>query len=80
MPFSSSVNIGFKLPDQIVKEEPFVVVEEMPMYPGGEAELLKFIAENTQYPEAAKAEKIQGKVIVRFIVNTEGDTEGISCS
>ena len=78
LPFSSSVNIGFKLPDQIVKEEPFVVVEEMPMYPGGESELLKFIAENTQYPEAAKAEKIQGKVIVRFIVNTDGDTEGMS--
>jgi TonB family protein len=78
MPFTSSVNIGFKLPDQIVKEEPFVVVEEMPMYPGGEGELLKFLAENTRYPEAAKAEKIQGKVIIRFIVNTEGDTEGIS--
>jgi TonB family protein len=78
MPFSSSVNIGFKLPDQIVKEEPFVVVEEMPMYPGGEGELLKFIAENTKFPESAKAEKIQGKVIIRFIVNTEGNTEGIS--
>ena len=78
LPFSSGVNIGFKLPDQIVKEEPFVVVEEMPMYPGGESELLKFIAENTQYPEAAKAEKIQGKVIVRFIVNTDGGTEGMS--
>jgi len=78
LPFTSSVNVGFKLPDQIVKEEPFVVVEEMPMYPGGEGELLKFIAENTKYPEAAKTEKIQGKVIIRFIVNTEGNTEGIS--
>ncbi len=48
------------------------------MYPGGEMELLKFIAENTQYPEAAKAQKIQGKVIIRFIVNTEGNTEGIT--
>jgi TonB family protein len=78
LPFTSSVNVGFKLPDQIVKEEPFVVVEEMPMYSGGEGELLKFIAENTKYPEAAKTEKIQGKVIIRFIVNTEGNTEGIS--
>jgi TonB family protein len=78
MPFTSGVNIGFRLPDQIVKEEPFVVVEEMPMYPGGEGELLKFIAENTQYPDSAKAQKIEGKVIVRFIVNTEGDTEGMS--
>ncbi len=69
---------GFKLPGQILEEEPFVVVEEMPMYPGGEVELLKFIAENTQYPEAAKAQKIAGKVIVRFYVNTDGETEGLS--
>jgi TonB family protein len=78
VPFSASVNIGFSLPDQIVKEEPFVVVEEMPMYPGGEGELLKFIAENTRYPEEVKAQKIEGKVVVRFIVNTEGETEGMS--
>lgn len=78
MPFNLSVTIGFKLPDQIIKESPYVVVEQMPMYPGGEMELLKFIAENTQYPEAAKAQKIQGKVIIRFIVNTEGNTEGIT--
>jgi TonB family protein len=77
-PYDSNVNIGFRLPDQIIKEPPFVVVEEMPMYPGGEGELLKFIAENTKYPEAAKADTIQGKVIVRFIVNTEGNTEGIT--
>ncbi|MCK7530112.1 MAG: hypothetical protein MZV63_03150 [Marinilabiliales bacterium] len=29
--------------------EPFVVVEEMPMFPGGDAELLKYIGEHTQY-------------------------------
>jgi TonB family protein len=77
-PYPSNVTIGFRLPDQIVKEPPFVVVEEMPMYPGGDIALLNFIAENTQYPEAAKADTIQGKVIVRFIVNTEGNTEGIT--
>lgn len=47
----------------------------MPKYPGGEMELLRFIAENTVYPEAAKFENAQGRVIVRFIVNTEGDVE-----
>ena len=41
-------------------------------------ELLKFITENTRYPEAAKAEGAEGRVIVRFVVNTEGGTEGIS--
>jgi TonB family protein len=46
--------------------------EKMPQYPGGDMELLKFIAMNTQYPETAKTEKAQGKVIVKFIVDTEG--------
>jgi TonB family protein len=77
-PFSTSFTVGFKLPDQVVKTPPYVVVEEMPQYPGGEMEILKFIAMNMQYPEAAKAERIEGRVIVRFIVNTEGNTEGIS--
>jgi len=78
-PFSSTVILKFKLPDQILTEPPFVVVEVMPMYnPGGDVELLNFISKNTKYPEAAKARKIQGRVIVRFIVSTEGKTEGIS--
>lgn len=77
-PFSSSVTVGFRLPDQIVKEEPFVVVEEMPQYPGGDQALLDFIKSNTQYPEAARLRKLEGKVILRFLVNTDGNTEAIS--
>ncbi|MDP4224665.1 MAG: TonB family protein, partial [Bacteroidota bacterium] len=77
-PFTSGVTIGFKLPDKIIDQMPFVVVEEMPLYPGGEGELLRFIQNNLKYPEEAKAQKIEGKVIIRFVVNTEGKTEGIS--
>ncbi len=77
-PFSSSVTLQFMLPDQVSNEPPFVVVEKMPMYPGGDKELLNFIKSNTRYPEEARAEKIEGKVIVRFIVNTEGKAQGIS--
>jgi TonB family protein len=77
-PFQSGVTVSFKLPDRIVNDEPFVVVEEMPMYPGGDAALLKFVGENTQYPAEAKRDSIQGRVIVRFVVNTDGNTEGIS--
>lgn len=61
-----------------VPAEPYVVVQQMPYYPGGEAELLRFLGENTRYPEEALSKSIEGKVIVRFIVNTEGNTEGIS--
>ena len=77
-PFTSSVTLKFKLPDQILTEAPFVVVEEMPSYPGGDVELLNFLKNNTRYPEAAKAKKIQGRVIVRFVVSTEGRAEGVS--
>jgi TonB family protein len=59
-------------------ETPYVVVEEMPMFPGGDAELLKFIAENTKYPEAAKTNNIQGRVIVRFCVTKEGGIDRVS--
>lgn len=58
--------------------EPFVVVEEMPMFPGGESELLKFIGSNTQYPANAKEKNIQGKVIVRFCVTASGGVSQIS--
>jgi periplasmic protein TonB len=58
--------------------EPFVVVEEMPMFPGGETELMKYIMEHTQYPEIAKENNIQGKVIVRFCVTPKGGVSQIS--
>ena len=72
---------------QQVKEEvqeaeaeaiPFVVVEEMPMFPGGDTELLKYIAEHTQYPEVAKENNIQGRVIVRFCVTAKGGVSQVS--
>jgi periplasmic protein TonB len=60
------------------EEVPFVVVEEMPMFPGGDAELLKFIAEHTTYPDVAKENNIQGKVIVRFCVTAKGGVSQVS--
>jgi protein TonB len=72
---------------QQVKEEvqeadpeatPFVVVEEMPVFPGGDVALLKYIMEHTQYPEIAKENNIQGKVIVRFCVTSKGGVSQVS--
>jgi TonB family protein len=59
-------------------EVPFVMVEEMPMFPGGDKELLKYIEENTKYPEIAKENKIQGKIIIRFCVTAKGGVSQIS--
>jgi len=59
-------------------EEPFVMVEEMPMFPGGDKELLKYILENTKYPEIAKENKIEGRVIIRFCITANGGVSQIS--
>lgn len=58
--------------------QPFVVVEEMPVFPGGDTELLKYISKNTKYPEAAKENNIQGRVIIRFCITEKGNAEMIS--
>ena len=60
------------------EEIPFVVVEEMPMFPGGDAELLKYIGANTVYPDIAKENNIQGRVIVRFCVTAKGGVSQVS--
>ena len=53
------------------------VMEQMPQYPGGESELLNFVYKNLRYPESAVKNKIQGKVIVRFVVNETGEVDKI---
>jgi TonB family protein len=77
-PWRFSVTLKFKLPDQILDEAPFVVVQKMPDYPGGDVELLNFIKNNIRYPEKAKADGIEGKVIIRFIINPDGGVEGLT--
>lgn len=60
------------------EQQPFIVVEEMPEYPGGNVELQKWLMEHTQYPEIAKENNIQGKVIVRFCVTPKGGVSQVS--
>lgn len=50
----------------------FTVVEEMPKFPGGDSELLKFIAKSIKYPVIAQENGIQGRVICSFVVNRDG--------
>ena len=50
----------------------YLAVPEMPEYPGGAAALLSSFREALVYPEDAKAEGIQGRVLVQFIVEEDG--------
>ena len=65
-----------------VKEEPqeeviFQVVEEMPQFPGGLSEAMKFLAKNIKYPVEAQQAKIEGRVIVRFVVGRDGSVSNV---
>lgn len=60
------------------ESEPFYVVEEMPMFPGGDAEIQKYIGDNVVYPEVAKENNIQGRVIVKFCVTPKGGVDQVS--
>ena len=55
----------------------FMVVESMPEYPGGEAALYKYLAENIKYPQMAKESGIQGRVFVTFVVERNGSVTDV---
>ena len=55
----------------------FAVVDEMPQFPGGDTALVGFIYRNIKYPDEAKEKEIQGKVILRFAIDAEGNVGDI---
>ena len=54
------------------KGEVFMVVEQMPEFPGGMKELMTYLKDNIKYPKAAQDKKVQGRVIVQFVVEKDG--------
>lgn len=54
------------------KEEIFAAVEQMPQFPGGEAELMKYVTNHIKYPTMAAENNIQGRVVVKFVVKKDG--------
>ena len=58
-------------------EEFFMVVENMPEFPGGDAGLMKYIQNNVKYPPIAKEYNITGKVFVSFIVDKSGSVSDV---
>ena len=55
----------------------FRVVEELPEFPGGAVELMKWLTKNLKYPSSAQQRKVQGKVVAQFIVNIDGSISNI---
>jgi len=53
-------------------EKPFQSVEQMPQFPGGELELLKYVRDNLRYPTIAAENGVEGQVVIRFVVSKDG--------
>ena len=65
------------LEEVVVEEEPeedapFMVVEDMPEFPGGQAALLDYLRKNIKYPRLSQENGVQGRVLVQFVVNKDG--------
>jgi protein TonB len=55
----------------------FRVVEDLPQFPGGAAEFMKWLTKNLKYPSSAQQRKVKGKVVAQFIVNTDGSVSDL---
>jgi len=58
-------------------EAPFVIVEQMPQFPGGEKEMMNFIKSNLRYPVLAQEVGVSGTVIVNFVIDKNGSISNI---
>ena len=59
--------------EEVVEEEQiYQVVEQQPEFPGGMAELMKYLQKNIKYPPICQDQGIQGRVVVQFVVNSDG--------
>ncbi len=80
--FDENFVIEEYVPIEIVEEEtelppPVAFAEKMPEYPGGQAEMYKFLQDNIQYPESARTNQIQGVVLVEFVVERDGKVSNV---
>ena len=55
-----------------VKDEIFVAVEKPGEFPGGQAELMKWLSQNIRYPETAQQNEVQGRVVVKLVIEKDG--------
>ncbi|MBK6643833.1 MAG: TonB family protein [Bacteroidia bacterium] len=64
--------------EEVIDEpEIFLIVEEMPSFPGGEGQLVKYLSENIKYPAIARENNITGTVFVTFVVGPDGSVKDV---
>lgn len=63
--------------EEIVEEVPFIIVENMPTFPGGDKKMMEYVAKNVKYPQLAKEMGTQGRVFVSFVVEKDGSISNV---
>ena len=58
--------------EEVEEQQIFQVVEEMPEFPGGMGECMKWLGKNIKYPTISQENGVQGRVIVQFVINRDG--------
>jgi TonB family protein len=61
----------------IIESEVFTIVEEMPIYKGGEKALFEYLSKSIKYPSEAKEKSIQGIVYISFVINENGEVTSV---
>ncbi|MDU1903869.1 MAG: TonB family protein [Dysgonomonas sp.] len=59
-------------------EPPITFAQQMPQYPGGDSELIRYIGSNLRYPTIAAENNIEGRVVIRFVVGKDGSVSDIN--
>lgn len=63
--------------EEVVEEQIFTIVEEMPEYPGGEIEMRKYLGKAIKYPQMAQDAGISGTVFLTFEVDKDGNIKDV---
>lgn len=61
--------------EEIDEDVVFQVVEQQPEFPGGLQALYKYLSDNINYPRVSRENGSQGRVFIRFVVNTDGSIQ-----
>lgn len=81
---ASTVQISYEKLDKESEDLVFTTVEKMPSFQGGEGAMIEYIQKNLKYPLKAMEDNVQGKVMIRFVIEKNGEIrdaeilEGIS--
>lgn len=63
--------------EKVQEDTIFEFLEEMPEFPGGQAAMMKWLSEHVRYPAIAAENNIQGRVMVSFVVETDGSVSNV---